>query len=172
MVKGLGCLFTAAGCVGLGYFYRQQFYGRLQHIRILIFILDMMMSQVRYHKAMLPECFRQLAHRLEEPYQSVFTELFRTFEKDTGETFDIMFGHAMAECLERTPLGKEEKETFLEFAGNLGYEDAGLQLGSMEQYKERLKQLLGRLEGEVAGKGKMAMGLGVLGGLLLIVIFL
>ena len=172
MIKGMGCLLTVAGCIGLGLWYRQQFTERLHHIRILLNILDMMMSQVRYHKAMLPECCHYLSQRLEEPYKSAFSSLQDTFCRDTGENYGKLFYGEMAKCFDKVVLGKEEKTIFLEFTKSCGYEDAGLQINSMEQYRERLKQLLNRLEEEVAGKGRMAMGLSVLGGLLLIVILL
>ena len=47
-----------------------------------------------------------------------------------------------------------------------------MQLVSMERYRERLKQLLEKLQDEAAEKGKMAVGLGTLGGLLLMIILL
>lgn len=172
MLRLAGCILTVSGCVGLGYWYRQQFTGRLHHLRILITILDMMMSEVRYSKASLPECCRQLAGRLEEPYQGSFQKIWEETRENAGEPYDDIFKRNMQACMGQVPLGKEEKKLFLEVSGRFGYEEARMQLNSMEQCKEQLKGLAARLEREVGEKGRMAMGLGTLGGLLLIIILL
>lgn len=172
MVRVIGCMLTATGCIGLGVWYKLQFMGRLHHVRILISILDMMMSQVRYSKAMLSECCLSLSERLEEPYRSTFTGIWKAFGANTGEAFGEVFNRFMQECLEQVPLGKEEKALFLEFAEGCGYEDAGMQLRSMEQYRDRLESLSQKLSEEVTEKGKMAVSLGTLGGLLLVIILL
>ena len=172
MVRGIGCIMTVAGCIGLGVWYRRQFIGRLYHVRILISILDMMMSQVRYSKSTLSECCLYLAERLEEPYCSTFQGIWENFEANTEEAFGELFEQGMKVCLEQVPLEKEERMLFLELAGNCGYEDAGMQLRSMEQYRDRLEELSQKLSEEVAEKGRMAVSLGSLGGLLLLIILL
>lgn len=172
MLRIAGCFLTAAGCVGLGCWYRWQFQQRLAHIRILVSIMDMMMSEVRYSKATLPECCVRLADRLEEPYRSSFLMVQEEMARRTGEAFGELFERQMKRGLEQAPLGREEKELFLEFAGGCGYEDARMQLTSMEQYRERLQAICDSLAREVSQKGKMAVGLGTLGGLLLVIIFL
>ena len=172
MLKVLGCSFIAAGSIGLGMWYRQQYVGRIYHVRQLVAILDMMMSEVRYSKATLPECCIRLADRLEEPYKEAFQAIWEQMSSNTGSTFARLFLNAMKDCLNRLPLEKEEVTLFLEFAGSCGYDDSTMQLVSMERYRERLKQLAEKLQSEAAEKGKMAVGLGTLGGLLLIIILL
>lgn len=172
MLRLIGCILVAGGCMGLGYWYRLQFTGRVKHLKILIGIVDMMMSEVRYSKASLPECFRRLSGRLNDPYQLCFYEIWEEARKNDGEPIHEIFVRKMKECMEKVPLLKEEKILFLEWAGNYGFEDTTMQLGSMEQCKEHLKALMQNLEREVVEKGKMAMGLGTLGGLLLIIILL
>lgn len=172
MLKLAGCILTVSGCVGLGYWYRKQFTDRLHHLKILIMILDMMMSEVRYSKASLPECCRQLSERLEEPYQGSFLKIWEETRENSGEAYHDIFQRNMQDCMGQVPLGKEEKKLFLEVSGRFGFEEARMQLSSMEQGREQLKGLYERLEREVGEKGRMAMGLGTLGGLLLIIILL
>lgn len=172
MLRLAGSILTVGGCVGLGYWYRQQFQGRLHHLRILITVLEMMMSEVRYSKASLPECCRQLAGRLEEPYREYFQKIWEETRENSGEAYHDIFARNMKICLGQVPLGAEEKKVFLEVSGRFGYEEARMQLSSMEQCKEQLYGLGQRLEKEVCEKGRLAMGLGTLGGLLLIIILL
>ena len=169
MLKLMGCGLIAAGSIGLGLWYRQQYLGRIYHVGQLIAILDMMMSEVRYCKATLPECCIRLANRLEEPYRGAFQEIWQQVS-NTGRTFAGLFSDGMKDCFKQLPLEKEEITLFLEFAGNCGYEDSTMQLVSMERYRERLKQLSEKLQSEADEKGKMAVGLGTLGGLLLMII--
>lgn len=172
MLRVLGCSLIAAGSIGLGMWYRQQYMGRTYHVRQLVAILDMMMSEVRYSKATLPECCIRLSERLEEPYRVTFQTIWEQMSSNTGRAFARLFSDGMKECFQKLPLEKEEITLFLEFAGNCGYEDSAMQLVSMERYRERLKQLLEKLQDEAAEKGKMAVGLGTLGGLLLMIILL
>ena len=170
MLKVMGCGLITVGSIGLGLWYRQQYMGRIYHVRQLVAILDMMMSEVRYSKTTLPECCIRLADRLEEPYRGTFQNIWEQMSNNTGNTFAGMFSGGMKACFKQLPLEKEEITLFLEFAGNCGYEDSTMQLVSMERYRERLKQLSEKLQSEAAEKGKMAVGLGTLGGLLLMII--
>ena len=172
MIRLAGCFLTICGCVGLGYWYRQQFFCRLYHLRLLISILNMIMSEVRYSKASLPECCRQISKRLEEPYQRSFLKIWEETQENCGESYHDIFQRNMQECLGQVPLGKEEKRLFLEVFGGFGFEESRMQLNSLEHCKEQLNGQLEGLRKEVGEKGRMAMGMGTLGGLLLIIILL
>ncbi|MBR5247717.1 MAG: stage III sporulation protein AB [Lachnospiraceae bacterium] len=172
MVKLVGSILVVGGCVGLGGWYRGQFIGRLKQLRILITILDLMISEVRYSKSSLPECCRQLSGRLPEPYGNSFFKVWEETQENSGEGYRDIFVRNLKRCMEQVPLGAEEKKLFLEVSGQFGYEEARMQINSMEQCKEQLKNICGGLEKEVGEKGRMAMGLGTLGGLLLIIVLL
>lgn len=172
MLRMTGCVMVTLGCLGLGLWYRQQFLQRLHHIRVLSQILEMMMSEVSYNKATLPECCLHLSKRLESPYRQAFEEVHGKMLENTGEGFGQVFHDRMKSCLEEVPLQKEEKELFLQFSRSCGFEDGKMQLRSMEQYNDRLKSLIHRLEQETAEKCRMALGLGAMSGLLLVIILL
>ncbi len=172
MMRWIGCVMIGGGCLGLGCWYREQFRLRLKALRTLQELLEIMMSEVRYSKATLPECCMKLSRRLEEPYKQALTKVFEEMGRNEGEGFGTIFQKHMKECLERLPLKAEEKNLFLQFAGGFGFEEARMQLSSMEQLKERLDALTKRLESEVAEKSRMAMGLGIMSGLLLVIILL
>ena len=95
MLKLAGGMMTVCGCIGLGYWYRQQFIGRIRHLKILIAILDMMMSEVRYGKASLPECCRQIAGRLPEPYGVCFEKIWLETQENAGCFWNCRRGSAM-----------------------------------------------------------------------------
>jgi len=172
MTQLLGCILIACGCTGLGVWYRQQFELRLKHLRILNQILEMLMSEIRYSKATLPECCKRLAPRLEEPYKQSFLNIFETMKENTGEGFGQVFKKDMELCLGGIPLQKEEKELFLNAVSESGFEDGKMQLRNIEQHNELLKNIIEKQDKETAEKSRMAMCLGAMSGLLLIIILL
>lgn len=165
-----GSVLIISGSVGLGLWYREQFWQRLQNLRVLSDILEIMMSEVRYSKATLPECCQKLGMRMAEPYASVFSGVHEEMLENNGEDFGQIFSAHLDQCFKELSLGAEERGLFLQFAAECGYEDAKMQLASMEQYQERLDSLIARLESELAEKSRMAMGLGIMGGLLLVIL--
>lgn len=172
MLQLLGCIMITTGCLGLGVWYRQQFSKRLYHLRYMGTILEMMMSEVCYSKAPLPECCGRLIKRLEKPYNEAFSDIYESMKNNTGEKFGQVFHRRMSECLQQLPIKQEEKELFLRFASESGFEDGKMQIRSMEQYNDRLKTIIHKLEQEIAEKSRMAMGLGAMSGLLLVIILL
>lgn len=172
MLRLLGCIMITTGCLGLGYWYRQQFALRLHHLRYMGNILEMMMSEIRYSKSTLPECCGNLTQRLEEPYRKAFSDIYEFMKHNTGEEFGQVFHRTMEECLKEIPIKKEEKELFLKFTSVSGFEDGKMQIRSMEQYNDRLKNIVQKLEQEISEKSRMALGLGAMSGLLLVIILL
>ncbi len=172
MIRLLGGTLVILGCTALGIWHREQFGLRIQGLHTLEALLEMMMSQVRYHKATLPECCLLISPRMPSPYREALRSVYEEAADVDGGEFGPIFSEKMKECLERTPLGREEKELFLQFASCCGYQDAGMQLRSMEQYREQVDALAARLEGELRPKSRMAMGLGVMSGILLVILLL
>lgn len=172
MIRLLGGILVGAGCLGLGCWYRQQFGLRIHHLRCMSSILEMMMSEIRYSKATLPECCKRLAERTQEPYSQAFLEIFEYMRENTGEDFAAVFADRMGKVLAAVPVTRQEKELFLEFAQGTGYEEGRMQLRSIEQHKDMLADIITRLEQEAVKQGKMAVSLGAMSGLLLIIILL
>lgn len=130
------------------------------------------MSEIRFSKATLPECCRRLSERVEEPYKQAFLDIHQSMKENTGEGFGSVFSRRMESCLESVPVMKQEKELFLKFAAESGFEDGEMQIRSIERYNDMLKDIITRLEQEIAEKSRMALGLGAMSGLLLVIILL
>lgn len=172
MIRLTGGILVILGCCGLGCWFREQYQERIRHIRILISIIDMMKSEVRYCKAALPECLHGILERLEEPYREAFTKAYEDICENTGESPGIIFQSAMKECLDLVPLEREEKKIFWEFAGKCGFEDAGLQLGSMERYRQQLREIYEQQQNEVIKRGRLAVSLGAMSGVFIVIMLL
>ena len=171
ILRIIGSLFILSGCLGLGYWYSEQFHLRLEDLHMLETILDMMMSEVRYGKAPLPECCFKISKRLGEPYGQAFSKIYEETSEEKGRNFCSVFENEMRKCMEGTALKQEEKTVFLQAVPGNGFEENGMQIKHMEQSRERLHILTKRLESELSEKSGMALGLGIMSGLLLTILF-
>ena len=161
-----------SGCMGLGIWYRQQFRLRLKCIRTLLGILEMLMSEIGYERATLPECCRRVGERLQEPFRGCLLGIYERMQDNFGESFREVFCERMANCLNGLPLTKEDTEGFLNFVGKDSFEDGRMQIRMLELGREYLQNTAERLERENAEKCRMAVGLGAMSGLLLLLILL
>lgn len=135
-------------------------------------ILEMLVSEIRYGKATLPECCGHIAKRLQEPYSSCFSRIYDSMLENTGMVFGQVFRENMQECLDKLPLAKEDRKCFLSLFGENGFEEESMQIRSIEQSKELLQHTIARLEGENTEKCRMAVGLGAMSGLLLVILLI
>lgn len=164
-----GCMIFS-GCLGLGIWYRLQMEGRVRTIRSLIHILELLIGEVRYGRATLPECCSRMARYLEEPFRQAFVRIGGIMEENTGASFGNVFRQEMEGTLRSLPLKEEDREDFFRFTTQTGFMDGQMQLRAIEQGAERLQSTQEKLERENAEKCRMAVGLGAMGGLLLILV--
>ena len=130
------------------------------------------MSEIRYGKATLPECCRQMAVHLQQPYSECFRAVFQEMEENTGASFAEVFRAHMGKCLENLPIKKEDGEGFLHFTSENSFAEGKMQLRTIEQSRELLRNTIEELERENGEKCRMAVGLGAMSGLLLIIVLL
>ncbi len=158
------------GCLGLGLWYREQFVGRVLALRTLESILEMLMSEIRYGKATLPESCGQLAARLPGPFDQCLRRI--QFEAGGGIPFQEVFCTRMETAMKELPLKREDRELFLQAFQGQGFQDGAMQLKRLEQGLSQLSGRIAALEREQREKCRMAVGLGAMSGLLLLIILL
>lgn len=168
----LGGIMIMSGCLGLGIWYREQFIGRIQAMRRLVSILEMLKSEINYGKATLPESCNRLAERMEEPYRGCLRDIYRELSEERSTTFPELFCLKMEECLKRLPLKKEDRDIFLQPFRGQGFRDGSMQLVSLEQGLVQLSDSIKLQEQEQREKCHMAVGLGAMSGMLLLIILL
>lgn len=158
------------GCVGLGNWYRSRFDKRLRETRILVQILELFAGEIRYGKATLPESCKILTGRVKEPYRSGLAGAGRAYASNTGETFGNVFKEQMEKAMQGLPIMGEDKEIFFEPFGYRGFSDADMQLKSLERGICGLQDSIRMQESELREKQRMAMGLGLMGGMLIVIL--
>ena len=78
----------------------------------------------------------------------------------------------MGEALQGRPIKEQDRQLFMQCIMEQGGGDGEARVRLIRRQQELLKERIARLEAEHREKGRMAVGLGTLGGLLLIIILL
>lgn len=172
MLRMLGGILIITGCSGLGLGYRRELWEGLKHLRKLRELFEMLMSEISYHKSTLPEACLRTALHMEEPYREKLIKLHELSNACGEVDFAAAWKQEMGECVAPLPLSAKEKELVLGFVSTEGLSDYHMQIRMIEQYRDMLEDNIKRREAEIQKQGRMAMGLGVMSGLLLVVIFL
>ena len=170
MFKGIGSILILAGSFGLGLLYRERMNGRIRALQQLMDILELLESEVRYGRSVLPECCKRVGEQTGGSLGEALSEVARRMQENEGISFSDVFTEVTASVLEEMPLVKEDRKTFIRFASPVGFTDGQMQQRAMEQCRERLGKTKEKLEQENAEKGRIAVGLGAMSGLLLILI--
>lgn len=171
MCRIIGACLIIAGSTGIGLWYRNRFYRALWHLRYMQQILELFMSEIRYGKATLPECCRQIGQKAEEPYKNALLTIHKEMES-RNQGFYEKWREQMEQALLEVPVSKEEKEFFLGFSAGCGLSDNKMQIRAIEQYRDMLVCAVKNRERDLEKQGRMAAGLGIMSGLLLAVILI
>ena len=170
MLKLVGSCMILTGCLGMGFWYKGQFTGRIKALRLLQTILELLGSEIRYGRGILPECCGHVASKLPPSCGEAFRQVEEQMRENRGESFGEIFRECLDGPLKDLPLKEEDREDFLSFIPGGGFVDGQMQLRMIEQSREQLKAKAESLERENAEKCRMAVGLGAMSGLLLILV--
>lgn len=172
MQRIVGFVMIILGCSGMGVWYTRQFGQRLERIQQMIWILESLSAEIRYMRASLPECCRKLSKEAPEPYAQAFGKCLADFQKNTGRQICEICAEALSDCMDGLPVHRQERELFLGAFAVEKASDEESRCRSIEGAVEALKRIAVRLEQEKPEKSKMAVGLGVMSGMLLVILLL
>lgn len=165
-------MLVVAGCSGLGIWYRARLQDGIIQLQRLKQLLELLMSEIRYHNATLPESCRLAGKRMPRPWGEALLQIWEKLEKDMGMGFGESWREEIGLHLEDLPISEREKEVVLGVAECEGFCDAAMQLSALEQHRDLLEDTIKRRKEQLQEQGRMAVGLGILGGLLLVIVFL
>ena len=172
MQKGIGFLMIFAGCAGLGAWYGKRYREQVQVLREFCRILEILEGEIRYGRCMLAQCCLQVANRTKEPFRQSFLKVYESMLHNRGESFEEICEVCLKDGLKDIVANAEDKEIFIQCFTGASFQEDILQLRMIEQGKNRLADRLCEVEGEAATKYKLALGMGVMSGLLLIILLL
>ncbi len=160
------------GSAGMGLYYKEQISGRVRALRQLHKILELLMSEIRFGRCTLPECCHLLSETMEEPYSRTFREIYEECCREEGVGFSVIFRGKMETCLKILPLREEDIGSFLWFVQPGGVPDKEMQIKLLEESHQQVSRRILTEEAKEQSRGQLAMSLGIMGGLLLIIVFI
>lgn len=167
----VGYSFILIGCSGLGLWYSMQMQQRVRHLREMIRVLDIVISEIDYGNSTLPECCERVQEKAAAPYDAAFAKICDRIRYEDG----CDFGKICADILHRAFQGmpvKEEKDVFIHCFTDVGYADEWVQKRNVERGKKDLQHILCTEEADLKKRSKMAVSLGTMSGILLVLILL
>ena len=168
----LGGTLIFLGCLGLGFWYREQFLGRLHTIRELIRIQEQWISEIRYNSATLPECCRLAGRRRQDRLGEICSEVYREYMTRGGTGFLEVAGESFRRQLQTLPLKTEDIDQFLLFVEQEGYAEEAMQIRAIELSRQGLEEAAGLQQREIAQKCRLSVGLGAMSGMLLLLLLI
>lgn len=172
MMRWLGGIMILTGSLGLGLWYRQQFRQRIIYLRQMVGVLEILMSEIRYGKTTLPQACKNAGIQIKGPLGEALVQVFVKMQENTGEIFGEVFSCHLGNVMRQLPLNREDVEAFLRFAGQNSFSDTSMQLRSLEQSRDMLDETVRGLEKVTEEKGRLAVGLGAMSGLLVVIVLL
>ncbi len=172
MLQWLGCGILVIAGSGLGFYYSRQWTRRLELLKGLYQMMNLLKGEISFGGLTLPDAFLRISKRISSPLSEFVVSLGRKLKSRPGEPFAVLFSSEIRKILSRTSLAKEDLEQLEDLGRHLGYLDRQTQLRTLDLYTHNLDTMIQELRQELPGRKKMYQSLGIMGGLFLAVLLL
>lgn len=172
MLKLAASLFLILGGTGIGYARSREFTEWEKNLEILLQIFVFLKGEIRCSNSSLPDAFREISGKISPPFRDVLIETAEEMGKSDGRTLEEI----LRSCGEKKFCGKSraEQETVkvLQVLGSrLGYLDREMQLCQIELLETETGERRRSVREKLPEQKKLCQTLGILGGILLAVLF-
>ncbi len=163
-VKLMGMLIVIVSCTLIGCKYSLKYSLRLNDLRIIKRMINMLKGEIKYKSSLLEEAFGSMKDKFNKPYSDFLHSI--SSELSSG---DMIYEEIVLSGLEiirkNTALSNKDIERISQVLNNLGYLDKEMQLISMNMYLEELEESEKEASLDVSKNGKLFKILGVFTGL-------
>ena len=167
----LGVLLTMGACTALGMYWANLGAFRLQDLLEFKKALLILKSEIEYAATPLPEAMSNIALRVSNPVSKLFSNFADGLANNEGETAYRIWLAAIEAEKRGSFLVENDWEIISAFGKTLGYLDKQMQLDTIRFTVDYVEQQLEQLQTENAKNQRMYRSLGVIGGVLLLVLF-
>jgi len=171
-IRVLGMVLTLAASAALGLYLSSLAKFRQQDLLEFKKALLILKSEIEYIAAPLPEAISNIASRTSNPVSKIFTHFAQSLrDNDEGETAYQLWIEAIQAHKKESFLKKGDWELIEGFGKTLGYLDKQMQIDSIKFTTDYLDSQVAELQAVGDKNQKMYRSLGVIGGILLLVVF-
>lgn len=171
MLKGVGALLIFLAAVGLGYSKSYEITLHEKELEEFLQIVICLKGEIRYGICPLVDAFRNTAERCGKGYREFLYETAGAMEAGDGKALGQIVRKCADKNLLQLSLTGEEREKIGQLGEKIGYLDREMQLRQLELYEEEFQMILKKLRAESPEKKKIYNSLGIMGGIMLAVLF-
>lgn len=172
MLRWIGCGLLVVSGTGLGFYYSGQWTKRLELLKRLHQMMNLLKGEISYGNLPLPDAFIRIAKRISPPLSDFLVSLGRRMKSQPGEPFSALFSAEVRKGLGGSGLSQSDLEQLEDLGRHLGYLDRQTQLRTLDLYTHNLEDTIQGLKEELPGRKKVYQSLGIMGGLFLAILLI
>lgn len=172
MVKGIGILIVIFGSSGLGLSIVRERKAYLAQCRAWRELFGLMENEIAFGKSSLPEICGRAGMHLRDDKKLFLESIGGTFDRGEGGTLGEIWRREADRVLSEKPLKKELEDEIKGMGEKLCFEDSEMQRKMLQDMEKYLRKHEEEQENADKERNKLTLCAGVMGGLLLTILFL
>ena len=169
-ILGLLCMFV--GCALLGIGRAMEYKERDENNRYLVYMLDCLIGQIVYQHSTMEDCIYELSRKVKEPFKTCFSHIYEQIRENPHITPLEIMERELGELFGRLHIDKEVAGLFMECFQHMGFQDTLVVEKVLNGIKARLlEHNEGALE-ESRRRSRLAVYLGMFGGMFCVILCL
>ena len=172
MCKILGLLSMFLGCFCLGVGRALELKEREENTNYLVYILDCLISQIMYQHSTMEDCMYELSLKVKEPYKQCFGEIYRKIRECPQTPPAEVMEEGLGKVLKKQQINSDVTKLFVECFQNTGFQDRAAMEAVLNGVKKRLLEYNEGALDESRKQSRLAVYLGVFGGMFCVILCL
>lgn len=171
MQRILGIFFLMLGSIGLSASYTEGQRERVHLLYEMSEIMNYIKESVEKTGKTLPEIMKEAGRGRSKAFENSFEMIIKSYETEEEKSLSKIYRRIMQKSLRDTTLREEEKEPFL---GAFDGEDTRLIeviTGKLQEARQRLYMMAAEEEKNLKRQKNLAYRVGIMGGLMLVLMF-
>lgn len=176
MLKLAATLMLILGGAGTGYARSRELTEREKNLEILLQILFFLKGEIRSGNSPLPHAFREIAGKIEGSFSKILLDAAQEMKDSGGTNLTEILEHCIQKNIYlQNFAGAQKNEEGIEIlqtlGRRLGYLDREQQICQIELLEAETEERRRQLREKLPEQKKICQSLGILGGILLAVLF-
>ncbi|MGE4282241.1 MAG: stage III sporulation protein SpoIIIAB [Clostridia bacterium] len=172
IIKTLGCLLIIGSSISMGFYASNKYAKRPEELRALQSALQMLESEIAFSLNPIPEAFERISVYVPGNIKQIFEQTSYLLKQRTGMTAKEAWKLSVDKAASNMNLQRQDKEILISFGSSLGSSDTESQLKNIHLACSKLSMEEKNAEILREKNEKLCKNLGVLGGILVSLLFL
>ncbi|GMQ57770.1 hypothetical protein AN1V17_21650 [Vallitalea sediminicola] len=170
--KILGATLILISSSLIGLYYSKSYMRRSNDLRTLKKALILLRGEINYSLSPMPEALEDISKRFDHEIADFFRSIAEELKLNSGKTLTEVWKKKAEEILKKTYLSPVDIKNIMIFSENIGYLDKEMQNNNINLLLEQIGEEIKVTMENDTKYNKLYRSLGVLGGILVIVLFI